>query len=147
MQHFSRKPKQTANGHDSWKSVALKQLCLILVQQVMLTKSQTTAIMGPSNKSVKFAFMQTAQTYGQAQLPMMQLSDEACKTDILPALKANSLLSVKVLADNGYTSIFHPHDKGATVHDSATINIYYRDEVLLQGWVVANTTSQQGRYQ
>lgn len=46
----------------------------------------------------------------------------------------NSLLSIKVLVDNSYTTIFHPHDEGATVHHSNTLDICYKDKAMLQGW-------------
>lgn len=36
--------------------------------------------------------------------------------DILPALVNNSILSLRVLSNNGYTTVFHPHDEGASIH-------------------------------
>ena len=56
-------------------------------------------------------------------------STEAQKTLILPAL-----LNVKVLADNGYTTIFHPHDQEATIHHSNDLDIRYKDKAVLHGW-------------
>ena len=69
-------------------------------------------ITGPSNKQVMVAFYQTSNTTHQAQLSMTQSSDKARKMDILPALTNNSLLSIKVLSDNGYLRILHPHNRG-----------------------------------
>lgn len=57
---------------------------------------------------------------------------------ILPALQNNSLMSVKQLADNGYTIIFHPFDRGATVHASDMVEFIFKDQALLQAWRVIN---------
>ena len=65
---------------------------------------------------------------------MTQLCDNAQWTDILLALTTNSLLSVKTLADKGYTTIFHAGDKGASVHQEKDVNIYYTNVAVLQGW-------------
>ena len=57
-------------------------------------------IIGPPNKKVEVTFGHASQITAQAELPMTQLRDKAYKTDILPALKENSLIRVTVLADN-----------------------------------------------
>jgi hypothetical protein len=64
---------------------------------------------------------------------MTQLPDEARITHILPNLQ-ESLLSVSVLADNGCTTIFHPHQGGVTVHGPNGVKINVTKEALLQGW-------------
>ena len=64
-------------------------------------ESDYLEVIGPSNKEFMVAFGQTSRTMHQAKLPMTQLSDNAHQTDILPALANNSLLSIKVLSDNG----------------------------------------------
>ena len=43
-------------------------------------------------------------------------------------------MSVKTLADNGYTTIFHPHDKGVTVHGVNDLELTFKNPALLQGW-------------
>ena len=86
----------------------------------------------------------------QALLPMDQLSDKAHQTDVLPALKDNSLLSVKVFSDSGYTTVFHPYDKGATVHALNSFEIHTSVKPLLHRhrdkngmWKVPSITSEQ----
>ena len=49
-------------------------------------------------------------------------------------LHCNSLMSIKVLADNGYTTIFHPGQKGVTVQDKNNMTITITKDALLQGW-------------
>jgi hypothetical protein len=41
---------------------------------------------------------------------------------------------VKTLADNGYTTIFHPHDQGVTVHGLDDFELTLKSPALLQGW-------------
>ncbi|KAL7519047.1 hypothetical protein ACHAWX_003844 [Stephanocyclus meneghinianus] len=71
-------------------------------------------------------------TTGKAELPCPQLEKAARTMSILPALQNNSLMSVKQLADNGYTTIFHPFDRGATVHASDMVEFIFKDQTLLQ---------------
>ena len=65
---------------------------------------------------------------------MQRLCPAARETHILPELKPNSLLSVKQLADNGYTTIFHPNDRGVTVHDGNDVKLTFTNDAVLQGW-------------
>ena len=88
-------------------------------------------ITGPSSKQVKVAFGQVSSMAHQALLPMDQLSDKACQTDVLLALKDNSLLSVKVFLESGYTTVFHPYDKDATVHAPNSFEIHMSRKPLL----------------
>ena len=41
---------------------------------------------------------------------------------------------MKQLADNGYVTIFHPGDKGVTVHDENDVKLTLQRTALLQGW-------------
>ena len=43
-------------------------------------------------------------------------------------------MSVKKLADQGYTTIFHPYLKGALVHDNDSFELIIRKPPLLQAW-------------
>ena len=43
-------------------------------------------------------------------------------------------MSVKQLADQGYTTIFHPHLEGVTVHDNDGFKLVISKPPLLQGW-------------
>ena len=90
-----------------------------------------------SNDKTKFVSTASGQihtTTGQAELPFPQLDKAARITNILPSLANHSLMSVKQLADNGYTTIFHPYDGGATVHDSDSVDFIFKDQALLQAW-------------
>jgi hypothetical protein len=49
-------------------------------------------------------------------LPFKSLSTEARKTDTLPGLQPNSLVSVGKFADADYTTLFHPREEGITLH-------------------------------
>ena len=92
-------------------------------------------IFSTASKTIGSAFGQTEQTVGTALLPLNKLRDKARHTDILPALSENSLLSVPQLADNGYTTIFHPFDEGVTVHDTNDVHIQELKTPVLQGWL------------
>jgi len=95
-------------------------------------------ITGPSHKTVDIAFGQTGNTSHQAVLPMTQHSDDARRTDILPVLATNSLLSIKVLSDNGDTTIFHPHDRGSEVFASDAFDLLIWGKLLLAGYCDGN---------
>ena len=77
----------------------------------------------PSNLTVAIATGQVSKTTATAQLPLSGIRPAARVTHILPKLHPNSLLSVKQLADNGYMTIFHPHNKGVTVHDENDVKL------------------------
>ncbi|KAL7479865.1 hypothetical protein ACHAW6_005587 [Cyclotella cf. meneghiniana] len=64
---------------------------------------------------------------------MMQLRTPAYHTHILPALSSNSLL-IGIFADNGYITIFHDGNKGATIHDDNDMNITSSCPAIFQGW-------------
>ena len=89
---------------------------------------------GVSNKCIVVATGEESRTTHTALLPMRQLRQAARETHILPELTPNSLLSVKQLADNGYTTIFHPHERGVTVHDGHDITFTLKNAAVLQGW-------------
>ncbi len=66
------------------------------------------------------------------QLPYKQLSDKAREADILPGLKT-PLISVNKMAEEGYMTIFHPGDKGVTIHKPGSVTILTKTPPLLQG--------------
>ncbi len=43
-------------------------------------------------------------------------------------------MSVRQLADQGYTTVFHPYLQGATVHDNDSFKLVTNKPSLLQGW-------------
>ena len=89
---------------------------------------------GPSNLSIAVATGQHSHTTATAQLPLNNIRPEARVAHILPELHPNALLSVEQLADNGYITIFHPHDKGVTVHNKNDVKLTLQQRALLQGW-------------
>jgi hypothetical protein len=56
------------------------------------------------------------------KLPFEQLSEKAREADILPGLKT-PLISVNKMAEEGYTTIFHPGEEGVTIHKKGTVSI------------------------
>ena len=89
---------------------------------------------GPSSKIISTANGTTMQATGTAELPLSQLRDSTKQAIITPDLKAKALLSVSKLADAGYTTIFHPTNKGVTVHDNDDFKLTLNSPPLLQGW-------------
>ena len=65
-----------------------------------------------SEKLLLMPFSQIESTTLKEKLPMTQLSEEAQDINILPALKANTIISIWKLANARYTKIFHPKDAG-----------------------------------
>ncbi len=49
-------------------------------------------------------------------------------------MSTRALMSVRQLADQGYTTVFHPYLQGATVHDNASFKLVTNKPPLLQGW-------------
>ena len=63
----------------------------------------------------------------------MQLRAGAREVIIITELK-QALISIKQLVDQGYTTIFHPHLKGVTIHDNDGFKLVTSKPPLLQGW-------------
>ena len=100
------------------------------------------ALTGPSDKRLAVADGHIIEATHTAKLPMPSLVDAARTTTIVPAL-AKSLLSVGVLSDNGYTTIFRPYGQGAEVYANDACNITASQPPVLRGcrddnglWVV-----------
>jgi hypothetical protein len=90
-------------------------------------------ITGDSSKIIVTATGETSRTSGTATLPMTQLPAAARVMHILPNLQV-SLMSVSVLANNGFITIFHPYQNGVSVHGPDGVQITVTKEALLQGW-------------
>jgi hypothetical protein len=60
------------------------------------------------------------------------LSDKAREADILPGL-TTPLISVNKLAEEGYTTIFHPGEDGVTIHEPGTVAVTTTTDPILQG--------------
>ncbi len=52
--------------------------------------------------------------------------------DILPGLRT-PLISINKIAKEGYTTVFHPGEKGVTIHKPGTISITTTEPLILQG--------------
>jgi len=87
--------------------------------------------MGKSNKEVYLPDNTTLQATYCMELPLNKLSKRARQADILSGLKT-PLISVNKMAEEGYTTIFHPGEEGVTVHKSDTITIATTQPPVLQ---------------
>ena len=63
---------------------------------------------GKSNKELYLPDNTKLQATYRTKLPLKKLSEKAREADILPGLKT-PLISVNKMAEEGYTTIFHPH--------------------------------------
>jgi len=90
---------------------------------------------GPSSKTVSTANGQIMQATMTALLPLMQLRAGAREAIVIPESK-QALLSIKQLADQGYTTVFYPHlkVKGVTFHNNDGFKLVTSKPPLLQGW-------------
>ena len=89
---------------------------------------------GPSSKLVSTANGHIMKATHRARLPLTQLNDEAREAIVIPEMSTQALMSVRQLADQGYTTIFHPYLQGATVHDNDSFKLITNKPPLLQGW-------------
>ena len=90
-------------------------------------------ITGPSSKIVSAANDAIMKATMTALLPLKQLKAGAREAIVVPDRK-QALMSVKQLADQGYTTIFHPYLKGASVHDNDSFEPIIHKPPLLQAW-------------
>ena len=90
-------------------------------------------VTGQSCKLVQMPDGRTAAATVKVKLPYSALNDKAREAHVLPSLSKHSLLSVPVLADAGYTTIFHPREKGVEVYKEDDIELQAQTEPVLQG--------------
>ena len=102
--------------------------------RTLIQSAQGMKLTGSSELKVVTAGGQVLQASHTALLPTTKLSDGAREAHVLKGLKPKALLSVKTLADNGYTTIFHPYDQGVTVHGLDDFELTLKSPALLQGW-------------
>jgi hypothetical protein len=98
----------------------------------LIQSAQGMKLTGPSNHRVVTACGQVLEASNTALLPTTKLSVGAREVHVLEGLKPKALLSVKTLADNGYTTIFHPHDQGVTVQGLDDFELTLKSPALLQ---------------
>jgi hypothetical protein len=77
---------------------------------------------GTSSKEVYLSENSKLSTSYTTETPFTQLTRKGRESDVLPVLKA-PLISVNRMAEKGCTTIFHPGEKGVTVHKPSTLNI------------------------
>ena len=97
-----------------------------------VTEEMNLPINGKSYKEVYLPNDMKIQATHKTKLPFIQLTNKAREAEILPGLKT-SLMSVNKLAEEGYTTIFHPGEKGATIHKPGTLTIKTTESPILQG--------------
>ena len=68
----------------------------------------------------------------KGDLARRETSQKAREADILPGLKT-PLISVNKMAEEGYTTIFHPGEEGVTIHKKGTVSITTTEPPVLQG--------------
>lgn len=95
-------------------------------ENLPITGSSCKVVMLPDGSSITATHT--------TMLPFAALSDKARKADILPGLQPNSLVSVGKFSDAGYTTVFHPHGEGVTVHQKNTLHLRTFRKPVLQGW-------------
>ena len=93
---------------------------------------------GPSEKVVMLSNGDAITASHTTNLPFDSLLAKARTADVLPALKQNSLISVGKFSDANYTTIFHPHGDGVTVHKAGTFKLKLLHKPILKGWRDAN---------
>ncbi len=108
---------------------------------------------GKSTKEVYLPDNTKLHATYKTELPFEQLSSKAREADILPGLKT-PLISVNKMSEEGYTTIFHPGEKGVTIHQAGTVAITTTIPPILQGcktngaklWTVTadQTTTKEG---
>ena len=86
-----------------------------------------------STKQVRLPDGNIIEGSHKAVLPHPTLPTEAKQVDVLPDLQ-KSLFSIGKVADEGYTTVFHPRKEGVTIHREGTITITMTEAPDLQGW-------------
>jgi hypothetical protein len=89
-------------------------------------------VTGESNKVVRAANGGNISATHTALLPTQALSEGAREAYVLPEVE-ESLVSVPVLSDNGYTTIFLPDDEGVKVYEHDGVQIIENSPPVLQG--------------
>jgi hypothetical protein len=88
---------------------------------------------GPSNKDMYLPDDTKLTTANKTLLPFKQMTKAAREAEVLPGLK-KSLASVNKWSEVGYTTVFHPGEKGVTVHNPGTLTMTTSKPPVLQGY-------------
>ncbi len=96
------------------------------------TEDMNLPMKGKSHKEVYLPENTKLQALYKTKLPFKQLTSRAREADVLPGLKT-LLLNVNEMAEEGYTTTFHPGDEGVTNHKPGTLTIAMTEPPILQG--------------
>ncbi len=94
---------------------------------------QDVQLTGTSDKLVRAADGGLMPASSTGLLALTNLRKGAREALVVPGLKPKALMSVSPLANNGYTTIFHPHKQGVTVHDTDSFTLTLKSPPVLQG--------------
>ena len=89
---------------------------------------------GPSNKIVVTANRTKLPASNTALLPTHALSKGAREAIAVPGMSQRALMSVATLANNEYTTVFLPGQKGVNVFHANDVDISSTAPPALQGW-------------
>jgi hypothetical protein len=82
-----------------------------------------------------------------ALLSLRQLKAGAQEAMVIPEMSTKALMSVKQLADQGYTTIFHPYLQGVTVHDNEDFKLHKQAAIaprVARHWRIVDCTYHGG---
>ncbi len=95
--------------------------------------AQDVQLTGKSDKLVQAADGGLMPASSTGLLTLTKLREGAREALVVPGLKPKALVSVSRLANNGYTTIFHPYKQGVTVHDADSFSLTLKSPPVLQG--------------
>jgi hypothetical protein len=96
------------------------------------TEDMNLPMKGKSHKEVYLPDNTTLQASYKTELPFAQLTSRAREEDVVPGLKT-PLMSLNKMAEEGYTTIFHPGEERVTMHKPGTLTIAMTEPPILQG--------------
>ena len=135
---LSKVSRRWARRLDRWKERRKNRV----YEEALLDSAATSSFVqserglqltGKSNKVVITADGGSMQASSTGLLNLSTLRLEAREAIVVPGLKPKALMSVSPLANNGYTTIFHPYKQGVTVHDKDSFNLTFNLPPVLQG--------------
>jgi hypothetical protein len=133
------KPVQTTENTSSnkWTRQVERQQATKLVIDLRVTSNFATEDMnlpmkGKSHKEVYLPDNTKFHVSYKTELPFKELTSRAREVNVKPGLKT-PLMSVNKMAEEGYTTIFHPGEEGVTIHKPGTLTIAMTEPPILQG--------------
>eukprot|EP00956_Cyclotella_meneghiniana_P007409 scaffold10112_cov34-Cyclotella_meneghiniana.AAC.2 len=135
---LSKVSKKWARRVNKWKERRKKRVEEEALLDSAATSSFTQSgqglqLTGKSDKFVRAANGGLMKAESTALFGLSKLRTGAREALVVPELKPKALVSVSPLANNGYTTIFHPYDEGVTVHDANTFELTFNAPPVLQG--------------